>query len=549
MGFRGPGAGRMRRLRNAVDVKKRRLPWKNKNLTRSERVIAFLQWLPITKGKLLGKNMRLLPGQRKFVERVYGAKHRVRIAIRSEARGNGKTGLLSGLALCHLLGPESEQRGEVYSAAIDRKQAALIFAEMEAIIIRVPEFVSRVNIQRFHKIIEVLEGDGEGSVYESLSSDARRAHGLSPTLWVYDELAQAKDRILLDNLMTAMGKRDRSLGIVISTQAPDDDHPLSLLIDSAGSDESVVVDVLSAPMDADPFDAAVIKGANPALGIFLDTSDLLSEANRARNLPAFEPAFRNLRLNQRVYGGEEDRLVTVAAWKELGNEPIDFDVLEGRECFGGLDLSSKHDLTALVLVFPSSGVSRTYEIVPFFWTPEQQLDKRRPSERDQFRDWIRRGFIEAIPGPIIRYDFVARKIGELSRRFKITTIAYDRWRIQDLKLELGDIGLDLPLSEFGQGHSKVMAPAIEFFAECALTGRLSHGGHPVLTASVVNAIVIPDKAGNPMIDKPKSNRVGPVRVDGAVALVMALGTARRFERDPLIALNQALIERGGMAFV
>src|SRR5580765_5640362 len=245
-----------RRATEELKTKRKRIsPWQRKGLSRVEKVIAFLEFLPITKGILIGKKLKLLPNQRRFIERVYGATD-VRIAVRSEPRGNGKTGLVAGLALCHLLGPEAEMRGECYSAAIDRLQAGLIFNEMEAIILAVPDFAVRCNIQRYRKWIEVIEGVGFGSKYEALSADARRAHGLSPTFWAYDELAQAKDRVLLDNLQTATGKRKRSLGVIISTQAADDDHALSQLIDDAqtNSDSSLVVHLLTAPADADPFD-------------------------------------------------------------------------------------------------------------------------------------------------------------------------------------------------------------------------------------------------------------------------------------------------------
>src|SRR5580765_6016394 len=111
--------------------RKRRLPWQKKGMSRVERVIAFLEFLPITKGIKLGSSLKLLPGQRRFIERVYGSTE-VRLAVRSEPRGNGMTGLVAGLALCHLLAPEAELRGECYSAAVDRLQAGLIFNEMEA---------------------------------------------------------------------------------------------------------------------------------------------------------------------------------------------------------------------------------------------------------------------------------------------------------------------------------------------------------------------------------------------------------------------------------
>ena len=273
-------------------------------LSRVTRVIRFLEFLPITKGKLTGHKLKLLPDQRAFIEDIYGRPdhERVRLGILSQPRGNGKTGLIAGLELCHLLGPEAEMRGECYSAGIDRQQAAIIFEEMVAIINAVDDFRERTNVVRWHKTIEVRSGAGAGSKYEALSADARRAHGISPTFWAYDELAQAKDRVLLDNLQTAMGKRNRSLGMVISTQAADDDHPLSQMIDDGltGVDASIVVHLRSAPIDADPFAPETIRAVNPAFGKFLDESDVLAEAERARRMPSFESAFRNLRLNQRI---------------------------------------------------------------------------------------------------------------------------------------------------------------------------------------------------------------------------------------------------------
>lgn len=514
------------------------MPWLDPKLSgdRAGQVIAFLEYLPVTKGILAGKSMTLLPDQREFVREIYSAppraKRKIKLAIKSEPKGNGKTGLTAGLALCHLLGPEAEERGEVYSAAIDRPQAAILFAEMEAIIERRPAFRSRVRIVRHIKKIEVLSGAGEGSIYEALSSDARRAHGLAPSLWIYDELAQAKTRELLDNLMQGMSKRAEALGVVISTQAPDDEHPLSQLIDDAISEadnpeRTTYLQLHAAPADADPFDPEVWKACNPAFGIFLDAADFAAAADRAKRRTLFLPAFRNLRLNQRIDAAEEERLVTASDWKR-GAVPIDLAELEGRACFGGLDLSVKHDLTALVLAFP--GEDGSFDIVPFFWTPEGQLKNRHGPEGERFRTWIDAGLIEVIPGDVIRYSQVAVKLAELAERFQIVSIAYDKYHFEYLKVELDEIGADdLPFEPFGQGHSRAMAPAIQFFIECAMDGRLRHGGHAVLTASVVNAVVIPDRAGNPMIDKPASNRRGPVRVDGAQALVMALGTAQRLK--------------------
>ncbi|MBN7777766.1 terminase large subunit [Nitratireductor aquimarinus] len=530
MGLRGPGATRARLAREQAEKSKRRLPWKKKGLTRVGRVIAFLEFLPITKGKLAGKRMKLLPEQREFVKKVYGRSgaNRVRLAIKSEPRGNGKTGLISGLALCHLLGPESEQRGEVYSAAIDRQQAGLIFNEMEAIILAVPEFAARVNPQRFHKRMEVLDGDGAGSIYEALSADARRAHGLAPSFWVYDELAQARDGELLENLRTAMGKRKAALGMVISTQAPTDDHPLSMLIDDAleGHDSSIVIDLRSAPLDADPFSRETIKQCNPAAGVFLDLDDVVKEAEQARRVPMFEARYRNLRLNQRIDGNAENRIVTRPIWEACKAE-IDVADLKGRKCFGGLDLSGKHDLCALVLAFPDDDPDPGFDLLSFFWTPEGQMEARRDRERELFRVWISKGHITSVPGPVIKYRYMAAQLGDLVQAFDIQAIGFDRWRIDDFKVDMADEGVDLPLEPYGQGF-KDISPAIEFFVELALSGRLRHDGNPVMNSCVANAITVKDPAGNMKVDKERSNRSSSVRIDGLQAALMALGTAKRF---------------------
>jgi phage terminase large subunit-like protein len=190
VGLRGTGA-KKKPIKATRLSSSKQSAWKHKR-SRVARVISFLESLPITKGIYAGRKMKLLPSQREFVQAVYGrvsadGRRKIRIAIKSAPRGAGKTGFISGLALAHLLGPECEPRGEIYSAAYNKLQSALMFAEMKAIIEAVPEFEARCNIQRYGKVIEVMEGDGAGSIYESLSADDKRAHGLSPSFWAFDE--------------------------------------------------------------------------------------------------------------------------------------------------------------------------------------------------------------------------------------------------------------------------------------------------------------------------------------------------------------------------
>lgn len=533
MPLRGPGAGRQKAAAAQLSERKRprRLPWKAKNLSVPEQVIAFLQWLPITKGRRAGKRLRLLRSQREFIENTFATdrlgQQTVSLAILSEPKGNGKTGLCAGIALAYLLGPLAEERGAVYAASIDRAKAGILYEEVKAIIARVPEFAARVNIVDHSKRIVVLEGDGFDSTFEALSADARRSQGLSPTCWLYDEAGESPDDALAKVLLESEGKRAHTLGIILSTQADADDHWFSKLIDDTlvSDDARTYLQLHAAPPDADPWAEETIRLANPAYGVFLDGDAIIASRDRAKRMPSFEPSYRRLRLNQRADSRPEDRLIQAATWKELGGT-VDREKLRGRACFGGLDLSGKHDLSAFVLAFPDE--EGGFDILPTFWTPRGQLASRTPAEQTRFREWIAAGHLVEIDASTVRYDHVAVQMAALAKEFEIKMVGFDRYRIDDLKPELADAGADIPLEELGQGFVS-MGPAIERFAEVALSGQLRHGNHPVLTAAVANAITVSGPSGDLKIDKDKSNGRGPVRVDGAVAMVMALRVAGRYQ--------------------
>jgi len=518
MGLRGTGARAKRQIR---PVSPPRPPaWKRKR-GRVARLIAFLESLPVTKGILAGTKMKLLPGQRRFVEAVYGrvakdGRRTIRIAIKSEARGNGKTGLVAGLMLAHLLGPECEPRGECYSAAYNKLQAALIFAEMRAIIEAVPEFECRCNIQRYGKVIEVLEGDGAGSVYESLSADDKRAHGLSPSFWCFDEYAQAPNSDLLDTLRTSMGKRNESLGIIISTQASNDWHPLSQLIDDAalGLDPSVYLQLAAAPAEADIFDEATWFACNEGLGKFLDLAEFRAQAEQAKRLPSLRAKFQNLRLNQRI--DARVQFISDADWMTC-DAPVDLPLLIGKPCYAGLDLSQTTDMCALVLYWPHDG-----SVLPYFWLPEDGLLDRDRKEGGHYRAWRDAGLLETTPGKAINFKAIVHRLGEIRARYDLKCVAYDRAFIKSFNARCEEEGVRLPLKEYGQGFVS-MSPAVQLLEAAVLDRKIHHGAHPILRWQMSNVAIELDSAAN---RKPSKKRaIG--HIDGVVSLLMALAVAEQ----------------------
>jgi len=516
MGLRGAGAKKRKQV--ATDA----LPpvWKGKG-SRVARVVAFLESLPITKGIYVGRTMKLLPGQRGFIEAVYGnlskdGRRRIKFAIKSEPRGNGKSGLLAGLALPHLLGPECEVRGEIYSAAYNKLQAALIFAEMKAIIEAMPELEARCNIQRYGKVIEVLAGDGAGSIYESLSADDKRAHGLSPSFWIFDEFAQAPNSGLLDNLRTAMGKRSESLGVIISTQASSDLHPLSEIIDDAllGVDPTVYLQLAAAPDDADIFKEETWFGCNEALGKFLDLDEFRAQAEQAKRLPSFRAKFENLRLNKRI--DAHVQFISDPDWMACA-APLNIAALAGKPCFAGLDLSQTTDMSALVLYWPDNGA-----VLPYFWLPEEGLLDRDRKEGGHYRTWRDAGLLETTPGRAINFGAIIKRLAEIVAEYELVCVAYDRAFIKTFTARCEEDGVTLPLKEWGQGYVS-MSPAVQLLEAAVLDRRIHHGGHPILRWQVSNVAIETDASAN---RKPSKKRATG-HIDGVVALMMALGAAVR----------------------
>lgn len=365
---------------------------------------------------------------------------------------------------------------------------------------------------------------GAGSRFQALSAEAGTKHGLNPSLVIYDELAQARSRELFDVLATSMGARSEPLLVVISTQSDDPQHPLSQMIDDglAGNDPATVCHLYAAPEGCDVLDESAWLAANPALGDFRDADELRIMAERAARLPAEEATFRNLYLNQRV--NALPTLVPRREWEACQNRS---DPLKpGDAIYLGLDLSQTTDLTALVAVSAEDG-SR---VQSWCWKPSDLVREHSQRDAAPYDVWAAQGQLLTAPGKVIDPMVVALKIIELSKRFDIRGMAFDRWKIDTLLKCFDEQGFaaqegpgdGLALHPWGQGY-RDMSPAVEALEYAILLDQLSHDGNPVLTKCVMGAVVIKDAAGNRKLDKSKSTG----RIDAAVALAMALGLKAR----------------------
>lgn len=490
-----------------------------RKLTRAGKVIAFIEtFCLIPEGAHIGKPMRLEPFQKRFIKEVFDNPAGTRTAILSIARKNGKSGLIAALLLTFLVGPEAKRNAQLVSGAMSRDQASLVF-NLAAKMIRLSDRLSRIV-----KIIpsgKRLIGLPMATEYHALAADGTTAQGLSPLLAILDEVGQVRGPTneFVDAITTSQGAHEHPLLIAISTQAPTDADMFSLWIDDArtGADKTIVCHVYEAPKDCALDDPKAWKAANPALGVFRDLKDVELQAAKAVRMPADEPKFRNLILNQRVEATAP--FVSRSVWMDCGGEVGN---PAGYEVYMGLDLSARADLTALVLVWRDE--ESIWHVRPYVWTPEGTIFDRAKRDRAPYDLWHAQGHLFATPGSSVDYDFVAATVMELISTLNVRQVAFDRWRIDQFKQSMQRAGAtdeDLgKLVAFGQGFIS-MAPALDALEASLLERRVRHGAHPVLTMCAANAVVVKDAAGNRKLDKSKATG----RIDAMQALAMAMGAA------------------------
>lgn len=488
-------------------------------MKRSERNARWIEThCRVPEGRLVGKPLRLSAEQRLWLADIYDSP--TRIFILSMARKNGKTAFSALLLLLHLCGPEARPNSELFSAAQSKDQAAILFS-LAAKIVRLSPDLSQYVVIR--DTIKQLFCPELGTLYRALSAEATTAYGLSPVFVVHDELGQVRGprSELYEALETASAAQESPLSVIISTQAPTDGDLMSLLISdaSSGADPRNKVRLYTAPLDADPFSDDTIRLANPHFDTLMNRDEVRRQAEDARRMPSREAAYRNLILNQRIEA--RSLFITRSVWEENGTHPDDLD---GAEVWGGLDLSSVSDLTALVLVDSVGNVH------PTFWLPGDGLEEKSRADRVPYDVWAKHGFLQTTPGRAIEYEFIAEHLRGLFDRCRVRALAFDRYNMKFLRPWLEKVGFSEEeldrFVEFGQGFVS-MSPALRELESRLLSRRLRHGNHPVLSMCAANAVVVSDPAGNRKLAKHKSSG----RIDGMVSLAMAVGVMPSESQD------------------
>ena len=502
------------------------LPTSHYDKTKADRAVAFIENLKHTKGKWAGKRFWLLPWQEQIVRDIFGivkedGNRQFLSAYVEIGKKNGKSELAAAIAL-YMLYADNEMSAEVYGAAADRQQASIVFDVANQMVKMSPALMKRSKIMGATKRIVNYSNSG---FYQVLSAEIGTKHGLNVSGLVFDELHAQPNRKLYDVLTKGSGDAREQPFFFIITTAGTDRNSICYEIHTKAKDvlagrkiDSTFYPVVyGLDLEDDWHDEKNWYKANPSLGYTIKIERVREAYKQALTNPAEENVFRQLRLNTWVN--------STVCWipehiYDRGNITFDKSQLLGRVCYGGLDLSSTSDITALVLVFPPISDNEPYYILPYFWLPEETLDLRVRRDHVPYDVWKQQGYLNVTEGNVIHYSFIEKYIKELGEKYNIKEIGVDRWNATQMIQNLEDEGFTMV--PIGQGYKDMSPPTKEFY-KLILEGKIAHGGNPILRWMAGNVVVETDAAENIKPTKAKSTE----KIDGIVATIMGLDRAIR----------------------
>lgn len=488
--------------------------------------VEFIENLTHTKGQWAGKPFELIDWQEQIVRDIFGilkpnGYRQFTTAYIEVPKKQGKSELAAGFSI-FLTCADGEERAEVYGCAGNRQQASIVFDVAVDMIKNCPPLLKRIKILASSKKIIYLPTN---SFYQVLSAEAYSKHGFNISGVIFDELHVQPNRKLFDVMTKGSGDaRTQPLYFLITTAGNDttsigyEIHQKALdILEGRKIDPTFYPVIYSAKENEDWTDPEVWRRVNPSVDITVSMEKIQEMCDSAKQNPAEENAFRQLRLNQWVK--QDVRWMPMEKW-DACNFRVNPRELEGRICYGGLDLSSTTDITAFVLVFPPEYEGDKYQVLPYFWLPEDSLDLRVRRDHVPYDVWNGQNFLKTTEGSVIHYSFVEKFIEELGKKYNIQEIAFDRWGAIQISQNLEELGFTMVM--FGQGYGSISPPTKELM-NLTFERRIAHSGNPVLRWMMDNVFVEMDAAGNIKPSKKKSTE----KIDGVVALVMALDRAIR----------------------
>jgi phage terminase large subunit-like protein len=484
----------------------------------AHRAIGFIELLRHSKGEWRGKLLRLGGWQQFIVANLFGWRwlasglRRFKRAYVEVPRKNGKSTLAAAIAIFMLVA-DGEGAPEVYTAATSRDQAKLVFEECRRMVRASPYLSRRVAVYKDELTIDNLDAR-----LMALHSKSENLDGLNTHCGIVDEYHEHRNAEVCDKIRTSTGARRQALIFVITTAGDNLECACYIerseairVVERTAEDDAFFVFIACMDDDDDWTQRLTWQKANPNYGVSRYIHTLEEDFATAKNSPLEEAKFKRYFLNK--WTNEETRWLRLDDWRACAGEPMREEDLAGLECYGGMDLSSVKDMTAVVWYFPERRA-----LLCRFFMPRENLAERERRDRVPFRQWVKAGYIIQTEGNVTDTEAIRDVIRADAERFKIREIAFDSWNTLTLVSQLMADGFTMVRA--GQDFRSMNAPAKQL-EKFVVSHQLWHGGHPVLQWMASNVCVAMDRRDNIAPVK----RASFERIDGIVCGCMALGRA------------------------
>lgn len=510
-----------------------------------ERILTVERELPDEIGRTVSQVVPFIPEPSQafiigslFGWRNAGGHRRFRRAFIEIGKGNGKSPLAAGLGM-YMMTSTGKLRAEVYAAATDYDQAQICFRDAVEMWKRSPELEHRLTPSGLNPVWQ-LTHIPSASFFKPISSEKKGKSGIRPYCALLDEIHEHPDDSVIEMLRAGTKGNQDALILEITNSGFDKttvcgrEHDYAIEVATGVKDNDAWFSYVCALDEADdPFtDETCWIKANPLLGVSIHPQFIREQVTEARGMPSKEALVRRLHFCEWTEG--QQGWVTLATWQGVEDE-LDLESYRGKPCFGGLDLSYTQDLSAFALVFPKAG---GFDAFAWLWKPREGLQQAIKADGAPYDLWAKDGFLSLTDGKVIKLAPIAELMASIAERFDLRTVAYDAYRHRELADDLADLGLNLPMVEHPQGFRRKgdsplwMPNSVQLLENAITEGRLKVNRNPVLRWNALSAVIRPDPAGtdNRVFDKRRSR----ARIDGVVALAMAIGAAATKRKGPAL---------------
>ena len=438
-------------------------------------------------------------------------------------RKNGKSEFLAALALLFFI-LDGVVGGQGFVFARDENQAKIIFNKMKAMISMAPGlgdaqmYKKSIYLPKIRALFELLSGTPEGK------------HGKSPTVIAGDEMHEWETPDLANFLRQGTGARLEPIELYASTAGLKSNRTgwdiweeSRSILDGTIDDPTTLVVIFALDPDDDWADEQNWKKANPSLGVSPTVQFLRREAAIAADNPRAEQHFRCYHANQWI--DAVTRWLSLKKWDACASDVTawrswkDGVGLEGRKCFAAIDVSSNEDITARLLAFPPDEDFDRWVLSCRFWVPEDTIQRRSRQDKVLYDRWAKIGAIEPTPGDYVDQGFIQKALYEDLSKHDVMLIGYDPWNAAKLIGDMQKDGVEESRFQLMRQGIPTLGEPTKLFERLVMSGKLDHGGHPVMRWMAGNTAIRFDENLNYAPTKKKSAE----KIDGIVAGVMGVG--------------------------